>query len=336
MFAERLEQLRRHEDLTSQQAAELMGLIMDGQAQPAQIAGLLMALALKGERPSEIVGFARAMRERAVKLPVPVPDVFDTCGTGGDGAQTFNVSTVAAIVTAGAGVRVAKHGNRAVSSRSGSADVFEALGVRLDAPVDLVVKALEEARLAFFFAPAWHPSMKHAGPTRRELGVRTAFNLLGPLTNPAGARRQVVGVSRPEHTELLARSLVELGTTRAWVVHGAGGLDEISTLGHTKVSEVRGGTVNTFYVHPADVGLKRATLADLSGGDATENARFVAQVLEGEHGARRDIVLFNAAAALLVAGTASSLADGVARAAESIDSGRAAAVLAAFRGITAA
>jgi anthranilate phosphoribosyltransferase len=334
MFAEVLEQLRRHEDLTTEQAALLMGRIMDGQAQPTQIAGLLMALALKGERPSEIVGFARAMRERAVKLPAEVPDVFDTCGTGGDGAQTFNVSTAAAIVTAGAGVRIAKHGNRAVSSRAGSADVFEALGITLEAPVDRVYAALRDTGLAFFFAPAWHPSMRHAGPTRRELGVRTAFNLLGPLTNPAGARRQVVGVSRPEHTELLARALGALGTTRAWVVHGAGGLDELSTLGHTKVSEVHAGMVNTFYIHPADVGLRRAGLADLAGGSAAENAALVTRVLAGEAGPRRDIVLFNAAAALLVAGVASTLTEGVERAAASIDSGRARDTLEAFRQVS--
>src|SRR6187549_275660 len=198
MFPEILEQLRRHEDLTSAQAARVMGAIMDGQAQPAQIAGLLMALALKGERPAEMVGLARAMRERATPLPRPAGEAFDNCGTGGDGARTFNVSTVAAIVTAGAGVRVAKHGNRAVSSQAGSADVFEALGVSLEAPAERVLDALEQVGLAFFFAPAWHPSMKHAGPTRRELGVRTAFNLLGPLTNPATAKRQLVGVSRPE------------------------------------------------------------------------------------------------------------------------------------------
>jgi anthranilate phosphoribosyltransferase len=327
-FAALLEQIRRHEDLTIDQAADVMGRIMDGLVPPAQIAGLLMALALKGERPSEMVGFARAMRSRATTMPAPVEDVFDTCGTGGDGAHTFNVSTAAAIVLAGAGVRVAKHGNRAVSSRAGSADVFEALGVNLEATPEQVHRALVEAGIAFFFAPAWHPSMRHAGPTRRELGVRTAFNLLGPLTNPAGARRQVVGVSRPEHTELVARTLEALGTERAWVVHGAGGLDELSTLGHTKVSEVRDGTVNTFYVHPADVGLPRADIRGLAGGTAEENAEMTRRLLGGESGPRREVVLFNAAAALLVAGRATSLADGIRLAAESIDSGRAGTALA--------
>ncbi len=323
-----LEQLRRHEDLTSEQASDVMGEIMDGRVPPAQIAGLLMALALKGERPSEMVGFARAMRARATTMPAPVDDVFDTCGTGGDGAHTFNVSTATAIVLAGAGVRVAKHGNRAVSSRSGSADVFEALGVNLEATPAQVHRSLVEVGIAFFFAPAWHPSMRHAGPTRRELGVRTAFNLLGPLTNPAGARRQVVGVSRPEHTELVARTLEALGTERAWVVHGAGGLDELSTLGHTKVSEVRDGAVNTFYVHPTDAGLACATMGDLAGGLADENAAMVRRLLEGERGPRRDVVLFNTAAALLVAGRVPAIAGGMALAADSIDSGRAAAALA--------
>jgi len=328
MFAELLERLRRHEDLTTDQASAAMGAIMDGGAQPAHIAGLLMALALKGERPAEMVGFAQAMRARAQPLTRPAGEVFDTCGTGGDGAHTFNVSTAAALVLAGAGVRVAKHGNRAVSSRSGSADVFEALGTRLDAAPERIAQALEEANVAFFFAPAWHPSMKHAAPTRRELGVRTAFNLLGPLTNPAGARRQVVGVSRPEHTELVARTLGLLGTERAWVVHGAGGLDEISTLGHTKVSELRGGMVNTFYVHPSDAGVARASLDQLTGGDAVENAGTVRRLLDGERGPRRDIVLLNAAAGLLVAGRAESLGEGVALAAASIDTGAARSALA--------
>jgi len=328
MFVSALERLRRHEDLTAEEASAAMGTIMDGQAQPSQIAALLMGLALKGERPSEMIGFARAMRHRAVPLPRPVGEVFDTCGTGGDGAHTFNVSTAAAIVLAGAGVRIAKHGNRAASSRSGSADVFEALGVNLEAPPEAVIAALEQAGLGFFFAPMWHPSMRHAGPTRRELGVRTAFNLLGPLTNPAGVTRQLIGVSRPEHTELLARSLNGLGVERAWVVHGAGGLDELSTLGHTKVSELRAGSVNTFYVHPHDAGLPLAERASLAGGAASDNADMVRRLLDGEPGPRRDIVTLNAAAALLVAGRVGTLREGVAMAAESIDSGRARDVLA--------
>lgn len=335
-FASVLTQLRRREDLSAEQAAAVMGEIMDGRALPSQIAGLLMALALKGERPAEIVGFARAMRARATPLPAPVDGVFDTCGTGGDGAQTFNVSTATAIVVAGAGVPVAKHGNRAVSSRAGSADVFEALGVNLDGSPVVVHRALVDVGLTFFFAPQWHPSMRHAGPTRKELGVRTAFNLLGPLTNPAGARRQIIGVSRPEETELLARALVELGAERAWVVHGAGGLDELSTLGPTKVSEVVEGTVNAFYVHPSDVGVPVARRENLAGGSAVENAEITVGILAGQRGARRDIVILNAAAALVVAGRAATLVEGARLAAESIDSGRAAATLDAFRKVVAA
>jgi anthranilate phosphoribosyltransferase len=336
MFTQILEKLRRHEDLSTDEAGAAMGAIMDGQAQSSHIAGLLMALALKGERPQEMVGFARAMRERAVRLPRPVAAALDTCGTGGDGAHTFNVSTAAALVVAGAGVVVAKHGNRAVSSQCGSADVFEALGVNLNATADRVADALEQANIAFFFAPAWHPSMKHAGPTRRELGVRTAFNLLGPLTNPAGPRRQLIGVSRPEHTELIARTLGELGSERAWVVHGSGGLDELSTLGHTKVSELRNGTVNTFYVHPGDVGMPTATIADLAGGNAAGNAALIEQLFKGEAGPRRDIVLLNAGAALLVAGVAGSLEQGVKIAAAALESGRAQAALDTLRRVCAA
>lgn len=335
MFAPLLEKLRRHEDLTSEDAAWAMGAIMDGQAQPAHIAGLLMGLASKGERPSEMVGFARAMRARAVPLPAPVGEVFDTCGTGGDSAHTFNVSTAAAIVVAGSGVRVAKHGNRAVSSRCGSADVFEALGLKLDAPPDRIVRSIDEAGLAFFFAPQWHPSMRHAAPTRRELGVRTAFNLLGPLTNPAAARRQLIGVSRPEQTELIARALGELGAERAWVVHGAGGLDELSTLGHTKISELRSGTVNTFWVHPADAGLPVATLPDLAGGTAAENAAMIERLLEGEAGPRRDIVLLNAGAALLVAGVAPTLRAGIELSKQTLELGRAREVLRRMREVCA-
>jgi anthranilate phosphoribosyltransferase len=323
MFVPLLEKLARHEDLTGDEAAAAMGEIMDGRAQPAHIAALLIGLSMKGERPREMAGFAVAMRDRAVKLPVPAGDVFDTCGTGGDGAHTFNISTAAAIVLAGCGVKVAKHGNRAASSRCGSADVFEVLGVNLEAPASTVVEALHAANIAFFFAPQWHPSMRHAGPTRRELGVRTAFNLLGPLCNPAHATRQLVGVPRPEQTELLARALGALGSVRAWVVHGADGLDELSTTGYTKVSEYAHGTVHTFYLHPADAGLARAKAGDLAGGTAAENAAIIRSVLDGQGGPRRDIVLFNAGAALLIDGVASSIGDGVARAAEAIDSGRA-------------
>jgi anthranilate phosphoribosyltransferase len=253
--------------------------------------------------------------------------VFDTCGTGGDRAHTFNVSTVAALTLAGCGVRVAKHGNRSVSSRCGSADLFEALGVKITASPDVVERSLHEAGIAFFFAPTFHPSMRHAGPTRKELGVRTAFNLLGPLTNPAGAKRQLVGVPRPELTELVARALVLLGAERAWVVHGADGLDEISTTGYTKVSECHNGAVRTFYVHPAEFGLPKATPEALKGADAAHNATIARAVLGGDKGPARDIVLFNAGVSLLIAGATASIADGIRRASESIDSGAANAAL---------
>jgi len=326
-----LDKLRRHEDLSSDEAARAMGEIMDGKAEPAQIGGLLMALALKGEKPAEVVGLARAMRERALPLPSPIGEAFDTCGTGGDGAQTFNVSTAVAFVVAGAGVRVAKHGNRAASSKCGSADVLEALNIGLAVTPETVVSAASAANLGFFFAQAWHPSMRHAAPTRRALGVRTAFNLLGPLTNPARPRRQIVGVSRPEHTELLACALGQLGSDRAWVVHGADGLDELSTTGHSKVSEYRNGAVRTFYVHPSDVGLRVATIADLSGGSAAENAALIEGVLTGETGPRTDVVLFNAAAALLVAGKAGSMNEGLTVARAAISTGKASEVLNTLR-----
>jgi anthranilate phosphoribosyltransferase len=327
MFTGLIEKLSRREDLTADDASAAMARIMDGEAAPAQIAGLLVALRLKGERPQEVVGFARTMRARAVKLSRTYPEAFDTCGTGGDGAGTFNISSIVALVVAACGVRVAKHGNRSVSSRCGSADVFEALGVNVGAPPAIVERSLVDAGVAFFFAPTFHPSMRHAGPVRRDLGVRTAFNLLGPLTNPAGALRQIVGVPRPELTELVARALALLGSERAWVVHGADGLDEISTTGYTKVSEARAGYVRTFYVHPADFGLPKAVPADLQGGDAAVNAAVVRQVLSGAPGPARDVVLLNAAAALLVAGVTPTIGEGLERAAEAIDSGDASARL---------
>ena len=328
MFSSLIEKLQRREDLTVDEASAAMGEIMDGRASSAQIAGLLIALAMKGERPSEVVGLARTMRLRAVPLSKKFDPVFDTCGTGGDRSHTFNVSTVSALVVAASGVRVAKHGNRSVSSQCGSADLFEALGVNINAGPAVVERCLEEAGIAFFLAPTFHPSMRHAGPTRKELGVRTAFNLLGPLTNPAGASRQLVGVPRPELTELVARSLGLLGSERAWVVHGADGLDEISTTGYTKISECRDGSVNTFYLHPSDVRIPKASPETLRGGGADANAQIARDVLAGGAGAPRDIVLLNAGAALFIAGAVSSISDGLVRAADALDSGRAADVLA--------
>jgi anthranilate phosphoribosyltransferase len=321
MFQKLIDKLTRHEDLTTDEAAAAMVEVMEGRATPAQISGLLIGLAMKGERPAEIVGLARTMRAHAVRLSRQFDRVFDTCGTGGDGAGTFNISTCAALVVAACGVRVAKHGNRAASSLSGSADVFEALGVRVTAPPAVVERCLGEAGIGFFFAQTFHPSMKHAAVARRELGVRTAFNLLGPLTNPAGAARQLVGVPRPEFTELMARALLLLGSERAWVVHAADGIDELSTTGYTKISECWNGAVNTFYLHPADVGLPKATMAAFKGGNAQENARIVEGILAGERGAPRDVVLLNAGAALFVAGAVRSVQDGILRASEAIDRG---------------
>ena len=319
MFPALIEKLIRREDLTSEEAAATMSEIMEGRASEAQIAGFLIGLSMKGEHPTEVVGLARAMRAHAVQTSRRYERVFDTCGTGGDRSGTFNISSAVAVVVAACGVRVAKHGNRSVSSLSGSADVFEALGVRVSASPVVVERCLAEAGIGFFFAPTFHPSMRNAAKTRQALGVRTAFNLLGPLTNPGGATRQLVGVSRPELTELLARALMLLGSERAWVVHGADGIDEISTTGYTKVSECRGGAVNTFYVHPADVGLPKATPASLRGGSAQENARIIAGVLKGETGPARDVVLLNAGAALLVAGEAKTLEAGMLMAARAID-----------------
>jgi len=327
VFVPLLHKILAREDLTTDEAAAAMLEIMSGKAAPAAIAGLLVGLAMKGERPAEIVGFARTMRQQAVAFNCGPEPVFDTCGTGGDRAGTFNISTASALVLAASGVRVAKHGNRSVSSRCGSADVFEALGVNIAAPPEVVARCLAETNIAFLFAPTFHPSMRHAGPTRRELGLRTAFNLLGPLTNPAGPTRQIVGVPRPELTELMAKALALLGSEHAWVVHGADGLDEISLSGHTKVSECRAGAVRTFYVHPSEYGLRKTAVDDIAGGDAAHNAAILRDVLAGADGPRRDVVLFNAGAALFVAGAVETVETGIDRAAAAIDDGSAARTL---------
>ena len=322
MFAPLIEKLHRREDLTEAEASAAMVEIMEGRATPAQIAGMLIALSMKGERPAEIVGFARTMRERAVHLSTMFDDVFDTCGTGGDRLNTFNVSSLSALTVAACGVRVAKHGNRSVSSACGSADLFEAFGVDVAAQPTVVERCLVSAGIAFFFAPVFHPSMRHAGPTRRDLGVRTAFNLLGPLTNPARATRQIVGVPRPEHTDLLARALGSLGSNRAWVVHGADGLDEISITGYTKVSECRHGVLRTFYLHPSDFGLDTTSLDAVTVSGLDESLQVAKSVLAGARGPARDFVLVNAGASLFVAGRADSLSEGATIAGAALDDGR--------------
>jgi len=327
MFSALIEKLGRREDLTTEEAARAMAVIMRGEAAAAQVAGFLIALSMKGERPSELVGLARTMRAEAVQLSAPVDEVFDTCGTGGDRSGSFNISTAAALVLAACGVRVAKHGNRSVSSQCGSADVLEALDVKVTAPPAVVERCLREVGIAFFFAPTFHPAMRHAGQTRKDLGVRTAFNLLGPLTNPARAARQLVGVPRPELTELMARALLLLGSTRAWVVHGADGLDELSTTGYTKVSECRDGSVQTFYVHPSEYGLPKSSMDALKGGDAGQNAQLIRDVLDRVQGPTRNIVLLNAGAGLFIAGRVDSVRAGIAQAADAIDTGKAKDVL---------
>jgi len=316
--------IARGERLTEQEAGAAMAIIMDGEATPAQIGALLVGLAVRGETEDEIVGFARTMRARAV--PLTSKGAVDTCGTGGDGAGTFNISTVASLVVAACGVPVAKHGNRSASGSCGSADVLEALEVKIDAPVAVVQRCLDEVGWAFLFAPGFHASTRHAVGPRKELGIRTAFNLLGPLTNPAMPSAQVVGVPRPELTEFMAGCLRRLGVARAWVVHGSG-LDELSLCGPTRVTAFDDGEVRTFTVRPEDAGLEPCAAPALQGGDARANADITRRVLDGGRGPARDVVLLNAAAALLVAGRVPDLRAGVAEAGRAVDDGRAGTLL---------
>ena len=322
------------ERLSVGQAEAAMEAIMAGEATQAQIAAMLVALRMRGEHAHEIAGFARAMRRHAVKVPVSSPHVVDIVGTGGDAAETFNISTAAAFVAAGAGAVIAKHGNRCVTSRCGSADVLEELGISLTLSPEAVGRCIDEIGIGFMFAPAMHPAMRHAAPVRRELGLRTVFNLLGPLTNPADARRQVLGVFAREWVRPLAEAMVELGIEHAMVVHGLDGLDELSTLGPTAVAEVHGGEIAEYTVLPEEVGLTRASVEDLAGGDATACAATLRALLQGEVGPRRDIVLLNAAAALYVAGLAPDLNSGIVLAGRSIDSGAAARKLSALRDLS--
>jgi len=328
MLGNLIEKLQRRVDLTEAEAATAMSEIMGGQVASAQIAGMLVALSIKGERVGEIVGFAGTMREKAVQLSRSFTDVFDTCGTGGDGLNTFNVSSVSAVVLAACGVRVAKHGNRSVSSKCGSADLFEGLGVNVSADPQVVERCLADAGIAFFFAPTFHPAMRHVSQTRRELGVRTVFNLLGPLTNPAGAKRQVIGVPASEYTDLIAQALMRLGSEHAWVVHGAGGIDEVSTSGYTKVSECRAGSVRTFFLHPDDFGVEAGKLESTRVSGLDESIKMTRDVLGGATGVARNLVLVNVAAGLLVTGSVGSLVEGATRAALALDDGSAAEKLA--------
>jgi anthranilate phosphoribosyltransferase len=311
--------------LSEAEAEAAFGIIMSGQATPSQIGGLLMALRVRGESVEEIAGAARIMRQKALAIDAP-PGTIDTVGTGGDASGTFNISTASALVVAGCGVPVAKHGNRAFSSRSGAADVLSALGVNIDCDMALVRRALWEIGFCFLMAPRHHSATRHVGPTRVELGTRTIFNLLGPLSNPAGTRRQLVGVFAPEWVRPMAEVLGRLGAERAWVVHGAG-IDEMTTAGITQVAEWHDGRVVEFAVAPEDAGLRPARLAELKGGEPAHNAALMTELLAGAEGPLRDIVLLNSAASLIVAGRADDLRQGVALAAAAIDSGAARRIL---------
>lgn len=330
MIRDAIRKVVGREDLTEAEAVAAMTEIMDGEATPSQIAGFITALRMKGETVDEVTGFARVMREKSIKIPTSrkATAIIDTCGTGGDNLGTFNVSTTAAFVVAGAGVPVAKHGNRAMSSKCGSADVLEALGVAITLSPENVGRCVDEVGIGFMFAPAHHPSMKHAVVPRKEIGIRTVFNVLGPLTNPAGAKRQLIGVSEPGLVELLAGALLRLGSEHAIVAHGLDGIDELSTVGRTKIAELRDGKLDTYEISPADVGLKKAAVADLAQGlDPAASAGIAREVLSGKTGPRRDIVVLNAGAALKVAGKVSSLEEGIALAGKAIDDGSAAKAL---------
>jgi len=317
--------------LSKEEAHFAMAEVMDGEATPAQLGGLLLALRLRGEKVDELTGFVLAMRERVVPVAAPV-GAMDTCGTGGDGSRTFNISTASALVVAAAGVPVAKHGNRAMSSATGSADVLEALGIPIDLSPEQAAEALERDGFAFLFAPNYHPAMKHAGPVRRELGVPTAFNLVGPMTNPAGVRRQMIGVADPTTAAKVARVLFHLGTERAFVVHGDG-LDELPLDGSGVAYDVSSTGVRKRRIDAASLGFAPVANSELRGGDAAENAAIIESVLSGERGPRRDVVLLNAGAALLVGGRVPTLRRGAAMAAQTIDSGRATALLVRLRGL---
>ena len=314
------------EKLNEKQAEQAFNVLMSGQATPSQMGAFLMGLRLRGETVDEITGAARVMRAKATGIIAP-ENAVDTCGTGGDGSGTYNISTAAAIVAAAAGATVAKHGNRAASSKSGSADVLMALGVNLDADMALLEKALKNINLCFMMATRHHSAMRHVMPTRVEMGTRTIFNLLGPLANPAKTKRQVLGVFAREWVEPIANVLNRLGSVHAWVVHGHDGLDEISTTGPTFGAEVKNGKVTTFEIRPGDYGIETVTLDALKGGDADVNAKAILDLLAGQKSAYRDIVLMNAGAALVVTDTASDLADGIQKAADAIDSGKAAETL---------
>jgi anthranilate phosphoribosyltransferase len=328
-----LHQVASGKTLDEKTAEDLMNRLMQGEVNPLQTAGLLAAMAVRGESVDEIVGFARAMRNHSVHLDVQFETV-DTCGTGGDGADTFNISTATAIVSAAAGVRIAKHGNRAVSSKSGSADVLQALGVNIEITLEEAKQCLMETNLCFLFAPSFHPAMKHAVEPRRQLGFRTIFNVLGPLTNPAGAKRQVLGVFREDLVPKVAEALRRLGCDHALVIHGAGGIDEFSLAGDTYVAELKDGQIREYTLRPESVGLATAPLTAIAGGDANFNASIIRGVLEGMKGPCRDVVAYNAGAVLYVSGICRSIQEGVKLAEHTIDTRKALDTFNRFRAMT--
>lgn len=315
--------------LSVEEARSAFDIMMSGEATPSQMGGFLMALRVRGETVDEITGAVLTMRAKMTKVAAP-EDALDIVGTGGDASGTYNISTCAAFIAAGAGLRIAKHGNRALSSKSGAADTLVALGVNIDLTPEQIAQCIEASGIGFMFAPAHHSAMRHVGPTRVELGTRTIFNLLGPLSNPAGVKRQVVGVFSKTWVEPIAQVLKKLGSERVWVTHGEGGLDEITPAGTTWVSEIRDGEVSSFEVTPEDAGLRRSPLGDLKGGDAVANAAALRRVLEGERNGFRDAAVMTAAATLVVAGRANGLKDGAQLAGEAVDSGRGLAALEAL------
>jgi len=334
MSAAIIEALINGKNLSFDEARDLMESIMDGALSEARIASLLTALRMKGETVDEIAGFASAMRRKAVRITPKRRGMVDTCGTGGDARHTFNVSTAAALVTAAMGIPVAKHGNRAVSSKCGSADVLEALGVNISLGAEQVAALIDSVGIGFLFAPSLHPAMKHAAPVRKELGVRTVFNILGPLTNPAGVERQLTGVFHPDLTERLCNVLHTLGSEKAFVVHGLDGTDEVSIGGETRVSALEKGRVRTFHFAPEEAGLDRAPLDAISGASPGENARHIEEIVDGKSGPRRDAVLLNAGFVAALADRAPDPAKGVALAAEAIDSGAAKTLLQSLREVS--
>ncbi len=330
MFRDNLNKIVQGRDLTAAEMGAVIDHVLSGEATDAQIGALMGALATKGETFEELAGAAQAMRRKAHRIQTPGATVVDTCGTGGDGAQTFNISTTTAFVVAGCGVTVAKHGNRSISSRCGSADLLETLGVNLNTDPELVEEAIFELGIGFLFAPLYHGAMRHAAKARKEVAIRSIFNMLGPLTNPAGANCQLLGVYARPLTEMFANALKLLGGRRALVVHGHDGLDEISVCAPTRVAELRDGLVTTYDLHPEQFFGSLADPATLAGGDAAANAEITRKILAGEKGPRRNVVLINTAAALMAAGKAASLADGLGLAESALDSGAAAAKLEAL------